>query len=129
MDSFEKYKKTVNTLVSKINGKFSNITFLTIDEILKEEINLRTIWWELSKIDDYSHKAYLSIQKELESLSEEDYDEWGYEIDNEAHDLNNLVSDKVMALQSLIDYLEKLEEINEDDEVLKNFSDIKSIEI
>ena len=52
MDSFEKYKKTVNTLVSKINGKFSNITFLTIDEILKEEINLRPIWWELSKMDD-----------------------------------------------------------------------------
>jgi hypothetical protein len=34
MEILDEYKKVVELLISKINGKYSIVTFLTIDEIL-----------------------------------------------------------------------------------------------
>jgi len=129
MEIFDQYKKLAESLVSKINAKFSNITFLTIDEIIKEEIDLRSTWWELSKIQDYSYSESKKVNIKLENLSEEDYDDWGYEIENKVHDLHNLIDWKVMSLQTLIDALSKIVDLEEEDEILKHFQDIKPIEL
>ena len=107
MDSLERYKKLTQSLISKINNKFSIVTFLTIDEIIKDEINLDSIWWELSKIYDIVWAQHKIIQKELENLSEEDYDDWGYKIEDEIDDIRSLIDWKVMSAQSLIDNLKK----------------------
>ena len=37
MESLERYKKLTQSLISKINNKFSMVTFLTIDEIIRDE--------------------------------------------------------------------------------------------
>ena len=129
MESLERYKKIAQSLISKINNKFSILTFLTIDEIIKDEIDLRSIWWELSEINDTVWAQHKIIQKELENLSEEDYDEWGYEIENEIDDIRNKVDWKVMSAQSLIDGLGKIRDLEEEDEILKRFKDIKPIDI
>ena len=129
MESLERYKKIAQSLISKINNKFSIITFLTIDEIIRDEIDLRPIWWELSEINDTVWAQHKIIQKELENLSEEDYDEWGYEIENEIDDIRNKVDWKVMSAQSLIDGLGKIRDLEEEDEILKRFKDIKPIDI
>ena len=129
MESLDKYKILGDSLISKINNKFSIITFLTIDEIIKDEIDLRSIWWELSEINDTVWAQHKIIQKELENLSEEDYDEWGYEIENEIDDIRNKVDWKVMSAQSLIDGLGKIRDLEEEDEILKRFKDIKPIDI
>lgn len=129
MESLERYKKLTQSLVSKINNKFSTVTFLTIDELIRDEIDLRSIWWELSEINDTVWAQHKIIQKELENLSEEDYDEWGYEIENEVDDIRNKIDWKVMSAQSLIDGLGKIRDLEEEDEILKRFKDIKPIDI
>ena len=129
MESLDRYKKLTQSLISKINNKFSILTFLTIDEIIRDEIDLRSIWWELAEINDTVWAQHKIIQTELENLSEEDYDEWGYEIENEVDDIRNKVDWKVMSTQSLIDGLGKIRDLEEEDEILKRFKDIKPIDI
>ena len=129
MESLERYKKLTQSLISKINNKFSTVTFLTIDELIRGEIDLRSIWWELSKINDTVWAQHKLIQTDLENLSEEDYDDWGYEIENEIDDIKNKIDWKIMSLQSLIDGLEKIKDLEEEDEILKRFKDIKPIDI
>ncbi len=129
MESLEKYKKLTQSLIYKINNKFSKVTFLTIDEIIKDEINLDSIWWELSEIYDIVWAQHKIIQKELENLSEEDYDDWGYEIEDEIDDIRSLIDWKVMSVQSLIDNLKKIQDLEEEEEILKHFKDIKPLDI
>jgi len=129
MESLDKYKILGDSLISKINNKFSTITFLTIDEIIRDEIDLRPIYWGLAEMNDTIYKAHKVVEDELENLSEEDYDEWGYEIDNEIDDIKNKIEWKVMSLQTLLDGLDKLKDIEEEDEILKRFRDIKPLEI
>jgi hypothetical protein len=129
MESLERYKKLTQSLVSKINNKFSTVTFLTIDELIRDEIDLRSIWWELSEINDTVWAQHKLIQKDLENLSEEDYDDWGYKIENEIDDIKSKIDWKVMSLQSLIDGLGKIKDLEEEDEILKRFKDIKPMEI
>ena len=129
MESLERYKKLTQSLISKINNKFSTVTFLTIDELIKNEIDLRSIWWELSEMNDTVWSQHKIIQKELENLSEEDYDDWGYEIENEIDGIKNKIDWKIMSLHSLIDGLEKIKDLEEEDEILKHFKDIKPLDI
>lgn len=129
MESLKRYKKLTQSLVSKINNKFSTVTFLTIDELIRDEIDLRSIWWELSEINDTVWAQHKLIQKDLENLSEEDYDDWGYKIENEIDDIKSKIDWKVMSLQSLIDGLGKIKDLEEEDEILKRFKDIKPMEI
>ena len=129
MKSLEQYKKLVQKIISKINNRFSTVTFLTVDEIIKEEIDLRSIWWELANMMDVINDKHKTIQQELESLSEEDYDDWGYKIEDEIDDLRHKIDWKVMSLQSLLDTLEKIVSLEEDEEVLKYFGDVKPIEL
>jgi hypothetical protein len=129
MEGLERYKKLTQSLISKINNKFSTVTFLTIDELIRDEIDLRSIWWELSEINDTVWAQHKIIQTDLENLSEEDYDDWGYKIENEIDDIKNKIDWKIMSLQSLIDGLEKIKDLEEEDEILKRFKDIKPIEL
>jgi hypothetical protein len=129
MEILDEYKKVVELLISKINGKYSIVTFLTIDEILKDEVNLKSIWWELSRMNDSNRKQYNKLGRELERLSEEEYDDWGYRVQDEADDLNNLVDYKIMSLQSLIDVLENVKDLEDDGEISNYFQDIKPMDI
>jgi U3 small nucleolar ribonucleoprotein component len=129
MKSLEQYKKLTQKIISKINNTFSTVTFLTVDEIIKEEVDLRSIWWELAEMLDVINVEHEMVQQELESLSEEDYDTWGYKIEDEIDDLRNKIDWKVMSLQSLLDTLEKIVLLEEDEEVLKYFDDLKPINL
>lgn len=129
MESLEQYKKLAQKIISKINNRFSTVTFLTVDEIIKEEIDLRSIWWELAKMLDVINAKHKMIQQELESLSEENYDDWGYKIEDEIDDLRNKIDWKVMSLQSLLDTLEKIVLLEEDEEIIKYFDDVKPMDL
>jgi hypothetical protein len=51
MESLEQYKKLTQSLTSKLNGIFSNLTFLTIDEIIKEEDEILKHFQDIKSID------------------------------------------------------------------------------
>jgi hypothetical protein len=129
IEKVKKYGDFVKKEINKVNNRFSTLTFLTIDEIIKDEIDLLSIWWELSEINDTVWAQHKIIQTDLENLSEEDYDDWGYKLENEIDDIKNELEWKVMDLQSLIDGLGKIRDLEEEEEILKRFKDIKPIDI
>ena len=88
-------------------------------------MDTNSIWWSLSKITDSSYKRRKVIEKKLNSLSEEDYDNWGYELQDEVDSLHSSLDWKVMTLQGLLDNLK----VFDDDDVKKYFKDVKSIEL
>jgi hypothetical protein len=128
-NSLNSYKNTINHIIKKINSIYGVVTFTTIDEILKNEIDLRTIYWQIEKLYDEQWASYKIIESQLENLSEEDFDDFGYEIEVEVDDTKRLVENKITSLQSLIDYLEKIEELEEEEDLVKYFSDIKQINL
>jgi restriction endonuclease len=93
IEEVKKYRDFVENAIKEINNKYNTVVFTTIDEILKGEIDTNSIWWSLSKINDSSYKRRKVIEKKLNSLSEEDYDEWGYEIQDEVDSLHSLCYD------------------------------------
>ena len=125
VEEVKKYKDFVENAIKEINNKYNTVVFTTIDEIIKGEMDTNSIWWSLSKINDSSYKRRKVIEKKLNSLSEEDYDNWGYELQDEVDSLHSSLDWKVMTLQGLLDNLK----IFDDDDVKKYFKDVKSIEL
>ena len=66
---------------------------------------------------------------QLENISEEEFDDFGYEIEVEVDDTKRFVENKITSLQSLIDYLERIVELEEEEDLVKYFSDIKQINL
>lgn len=125
VEEVKKYRDFVENAIKEINNKYNTVVFTTIDEIIKGEMDTNSIWWSLSKITDSSYKRRKVIEKKLNSLSEEDYDNWGYELQDEVDSLHNSLDWKVMTLQGLLDNLK----VFDDDDVKKYFKDVKSIEL
>lgn len=128
-NSLDSYKNTINHIIKKINSIYGIVTFTTIDEILKNEIDLRAIHWQVDELYDKQWASYKNIELQLENISEEEFDDFGYEIEAEVDDTKRFVENKITSLQSLIDYLERIEELEEEEGLVKYFSDIKQINL
>jgi len=123
------FTKFILDLNNKINGVYSNLTFTTIDEIIKDEVNLKSLWWELSRMNDKLWVEFKKLSKLIDEMDEELYDEYGYRYSDEMDDMKSKVEWKIMSVQSLIDKLEEFDDLVEENDLLKRFSDIKQIEI
>lgn len=123
------FTKFILDLNNKINGVYSNLTFTTIDEIIKDEVDLKSLWWQLSRMNDELWSEFKKLSKMIDEMDEELYDEYGYEYSNEIDDMKSKVEWKIMSVQSLIDKLEEFDDLVEENDLLKRFSDIKQIEI
>ena len=124
-----KFTKFILDLNNKINGVYSNLTFTTIDEIIKDEVDLKSLWWELSRMNDELWSEFEKISKVFDEMGEELYDDYGYQYDGEMDDMKSKIEWKIMSLQSLIDKLDEFDDLVEENDLLKRFSDIKQIEI
>ena len=123
------FTKFILGLNNKINGVYSNLTFTTIDEIIKNEVDLKSLWWELARMNDMLWAEFKKSDKLIDEMDEELYDEYGYKYSNEIDDMKSKIEWKIMSAQSLIDKLEEFDDLVEDNDLLKRFSDIKKIEI
>lgn len=124
-----KFTKFILDLNNKINGIYSNLTFTTIDEIIKDEVDLKSLWWELSRMNDELWSEFKKLSKVFNEMDEELYDDYGYQYDGEVDDMKSKIEWKIMSLQSLIDKLDEFDDLVEENDLLKRFSDIKQIEI
>ena len=127
--SLNNYKNKINHIIKKINSIYSIVTFTTIDEILKNEIDLRAIYRQIDGLYDKQWAYYKIIESQLENISEEEFDDFGYEIEVEVDDAKRFVENKITSLQNLVDYLERIEELEEEEDLVKYFSDIKQINL
>jgi len=126
VEEVKKYGDFIEKEINKINNIYSTIVFTTVDEIIKEEMDLKSIWWSLSKINDDSYKRRKFIEKKLNNLSEEDFDSWGYKLQNEIDDLHSLLDWKTMTLQGLLDNLTNVVDY---EGIEKYFRDVKQMDI
>jgi len=126
VEEVKKYGDFIEKEINKINNIYSTIVFTTVDEIIKEEMDLKSIWWLLSKINDDSYKRRKFIEKKLNNLSEEDFDSWGYKLQNEIDDLHSLLDWKTMTLQGLLDNLTNVVDY---EGIEKYFRDVKQMDI
>jgi len=123
------FTKFILDLNNKINGVYSNLTFTTIDEIIRDEVDLKSLWWELSRMNDKLWVEFKKLSKLIDEMDEELYDEYGYRYSDEIDDMKSKIEWKIMSVQSLIDKLEEFDDLVEENDLLKRFSDIKQIEI
>ncbi len=123
------FTKFILDLNNKINGVYSNLTFTTIDEIIKDEVDLKSLWWELSRMNDKLWSEFKKLSKLMDEMDEELYDEYGYRYSDEMDDMKSKIEWKIISIQSLIDKLEEFDDLVEENDLLKRFSDIKQIEI
>ena len=72
---------------------------------------------------------FKKISKLVDEMDEDLYDEYGYRYSNEIDEMKSKIEWKIMSLQSLIDKLEEFDDLVEENDLLKRFSDIKQIEI
>ena len=76
--------------------------------------------------NDNSYKKRKFIEKKLNTLSEEDFDSWGYKLQNEIDDLHSLLDWKTMTLQGLLDNLTNVVDY---EGIEKYFRDVKQMDI
>lgn len=126
VEEVKKYRDFVEKEINKINNIYSTIAFTTLDEIIKGEMDLNSIWWSLSKINDSSYEKRKSVEKKLNKLSDEDFDTWGYKLQNEVDDLHSLLDWKTMTLQGLLDNLTNVVDY---EGIEKYFKDVKQMDI
>jgi hypothetical protein len=126
VEEVKKYRGFIEKEINKINNIYNTIIFTTIDEIIKEEMDLNSIWWSLSRINDSSYKKRKVIEKGLNKLSDEDFDTWGYKLQDEIDDLHSLLDWKTMTLQGLLDNLKGL---TDEGLINKYFKDVKQMDI
>ena len=75
------FTKFILDLNNKINGVYSNLTFTTIDEIIKDEVDLKSLWWELSRMNDKLWSEFKKLSKLMDEMDEELYDEYEEELE------------------------------------------------
>ena len=122
MHSIKKYRLQSKTLIYGLDKIFDKVNSLNVNQIITQEVDLNSIWWEVNKIIDISNNGLRKITKELNELSEEEYEDWGYKIQDEADELNHTIDWKGMSIQSLLDGLGRLSDLAEEENLFKYFN-------
>jgi len=123
-----KYSEIAKDYIKKANSLWGKVNFINVAEVLNNE----TVLSELTRIQRKTHLELSSKRSEftkyLDSLSEEEYDLM-YEEQSTVDDLFRLADHKFDVIDNIIYELNKLSEKSEEDEYLKKFEDVASINI
>lgn len=117
----EKYKKRVLKIETTINYMYSRLTFMSISDILDNNVDLRSLWDISHDLDQRLYKLNKEIYNWLEKNDPTNFDELQMEVD----ELQMRVSDKISAFSDLVDSLEDIVAKDDDYGIKKHFLDIK----
>lgn len=127
MNSLEEYKEKVSKIENTLNAMYGKLTFSTIADVLEEDIDLRGLRNTAHNLYMKLNQLYREAYDWLEFEFDEDEDTGG--LDLEIDDINSRASNKADAITDLIDAIEKINEVDENYGIKKNFQDIKQIKI
>ena len=102
---------------------------MTIAGILKGEITedeLGSLESELIDINGYVYDLYKRGDKGIKKMSDDDFEAHGKRVKEIIKGVYDLNSDKVSALRAIVTNLKKLLNAGEEEEMIKNFSDIQT---
>jgi hypothetical protein len=122
----EDYKNSLEKIKNSANAVYSKLTFMTIAELLESDLNLHGLWMKMADYWESANKLYGVAIDSLEGM------EYGPEFDSlesEIEDTYRETTNKLDAIQDLINSLEKILETEEDEGITKHFQDIKTINI
>lgn len=128
-DKLVEYKKNV---FNKMDRYYNLITSYSINEIIKNKeviAKLDLIYKEIEKIEANSYQLSSKIENKTETLSDEEFDNWGNKLEINANRINNDIWWKKTALEDLINMIKDMVDGYNEKEIDKYFkennSDIK----
>jgi hypothetical protein len=124
MKFFIDYHKRI---IPKLNGIYTNLTFITLNDVLGKEDIFSDLENMVMDIDSEAHK-FLSRATDMfgknSTISDEDYDKYWYEIHTNLDDKYREISDKSMAIQDIIIAIHGLSEITD---AKDKFKDVQTL--
>lgn len=125
-DIIAAYENECKNKSVEIDKDFLNIMSMSVDEVINKKVDFAGLYNKLSKVESASYDIYKKITDRLEGeLSEDEF----YKIEGRLYTANNLISDKVSALNSIIESLVDLQTKVVDEDLLKNFAGVKPLDI
>lgn len=107
-DKLVEYKKNV---FNKMDRYYNLITSYSINEIIKNKeviAKLDLIYKEIEKIEANSYQLSSKIENKTETLSDEEFDNWGNKLEINANRINNDIWWKKTALEDLINMIKDM---------------------
>ena len=120
MIDFNKYESLVKKIELAINNIWSTVSFITVADIVANDVNLSELDNKSMELATIIRKANRSLSDEINLLNDADYDTYQEE-QSKLEDLINIVDYKCMAVDSIISKLKNIEETIEDDKIRDMF--------
>jgi len=122
-DKLVEYKKNV---FNKMDRYYNLITSYSINEIIKNKeviAKLDLIYKEIEKIEANSYQLSSKIENKTETLSDEEFDNWGNKLEINANRINNDIWWKKTALEDLINMIKDMVDGYNEKEIDKYFKE------
>ncbi len=129
MIDFNKYKSVAAKLTKSANSLWSKVTFISVSDILSNEVDLRAmdkLCWELN---DLSSSATRALSKEMDSLPEDEYFDKYEDMHIQTENLFYAVDKKLDTVDLIISTLKEIQDKSEEDDFNSRFEDISKINI
>jgi uncharacterized protein YdcH (DUF465 family) len=125
---FQKYRKLVARLNPTLDSFWTRVSFITVAEVINDEIDLNELDSEYQIIRTTLGDATKRLSSAMNQLSDEQFDEM-IEEHNEVEDLIYAQEDKLNAIGFIIDSLRDLAEKSKDSNVSSLFTKAPNIRL
>jgi hypothetical protein len=128
-EQFEKYYQIIEKLKRSTNSLWSKVSFISVAEVINSEVNLRELDQLCRNLKTIEMDSSREASRKIESYPDKDYEGELEEIDNELDDLFRIISNKLDAVDVIIDNLKKIKEKSKEENYLDLFNDLSSIQL
>jgi hypothetical protein len=129
MINFQKYESVAAKLTKSTNSLWSKVTFISVSDILSNEVDLQAmdkLCWELK---DLSSSATRALSKDVDSLPEDEYFDKYEDMHIQTENLFYAVDKKLDVIDLIISSLREIQDKSEEDNFNSHFEDIAKINI
>jgi hypothetical protein len=129
MINFQKYEKGAAQLNQAANSLWNKVTFISVSEVLTDELDLRAmdkLCWEMK---DRSSAMRRDLSNEMNSMPEDEYFDKYEDLHNQTEDLFYTLDKKLDAIDVIITALREIQDKSEEDNFGSIFNDIQKINI
>jgi hypothetical protein len=120
----EAYEKFCGDIINKMNRLYSSVTGLSLIEIIDGS-------FDINKMSDYLHELqYIQLKnKNAEVYKYLDTQPEGNDLDLRVDELTYLVTNKIDAIELLLQQLSHIKEVSKNKNIINQFNDIEVINV
>ena len=129
MIDFQKYEKAAAQLNQAANAMWSKLSFISVYEVINNEIDLRAMDKSCWEMMDRVTSARRALSREADSMPEDEYFDKYEDLHNQTEDLFYKVDEKFSAIDAIISGLREIQDKAEEDNFNSKFEDIPKINV